>query len=101
MTVGSLRYPKVKVALAWDSSVTSSDTTPTASTLTVDLDLIVHDSSGVQVAVAASYDNNYEVVEFAARQGETYDILIRRWSGTDSVWYGIAWTVTYLFVEAL
>jgi hypothetical protein len=34
------------------------------------------------------------VVEFAGRAGETYDIVIRRWSGTDSVWYGIAWTVT-------
>ena len=26
--------------------------------------------------------------------GETYTIKIRRWSGTDDVWYGIAWTVT-------
>ena len=34
------------------------------------------------------------MVEFAARAGETYDIVIRRWSGTDSVWYGVAWTVT-------
>ena len=32
--------------------------------------------------------------EFAARAGETYDIVIRRWSGADSVWYGLAWTVT-------
>jgi hypothetical protein len=60
----------------------------------VDLDLLVRDSRGVQVASAASWDNSYEVVEFAATRGETYDIIIRRWSGTDSVWYGVAWTVT-------
>jgi hypothetical protein len=46
--------------------------------------------------VAASWDNSYEVVEFAATRGETYEIVIRRWSGTDSVWYGVAWTVTGL-----
>jgi len=31
--------------------------------------------------------------DFSATAGETYDIVIRRWSGTDSVWYGVAWTV--------
>jgi hypothetical protein len=87
-------FPKVKVALAWDSAVTSFLGIPLASTLTVDLDLLVRDSRGVQVASAASWDNSYEVVEFAARRGETYEIIIRRWSGTDSVWYGVAWTVS-------
>jgi hypothetical protein len=87
-------FPTVKVALAWDSAVTSSGDTATASTLTVDLDLLVRDSSGAQVAAAASWDNSYEVVEFSGRAGETYEIVIRRWSGTDSVWYGVAWTVT-------
>jgi hypothetical protein len=84
--------------LAWDSAVTSSSSgdTATASTLTVDLDLIVRDSRGTQVAVAASWDNSYEVAEFSASPGETYEIVIRRWSGTDSVWYGVAWTVTGL-----
>jgi hypothetical protein len=43
-------FPTVKVALAWDSAVTSSGDNPTASTLTIDLDLLVRDSSGVQVA---------------------------------------------------
>jgi hypothetical protein len=88
--------PRVKVALAWDSAVTSASSgdTATASTLTVDLDLIVRDSRGTQVATSASWDNSYEVVEFAATRGETYEIVIRRWSGTDSVWYGVAWTVT-------
>jgi hypothetical protein len=88
-----LWFPTVKVALAWDSAVTSSGETATASTLTVDLDLLVRDSHGVQVAQAASWDNSYEVVEFAATRGETYEIIVRRWSGTDSVWFGVAWTV--------
>jgi hypothetical protein len=88
--------PTVKIALAWDSAVTTSSSgdTATASTLTVDFDLLVRDSHGVQVASAASWDNSYEVVEFAASRGQSYEIVIRRWSGTDSVWYGIAWAVT-------
>ncbi len=85
---------RVKVALAWDSAITSSGDTATASTLSVDFDLLVRDSRGTQVASAASWDNSYEIAEFAATPGETYEIIIRRWSGTDSVWYGVAWTVT-------
>jgi hypothetical protein len=86
--------PKVKVALAWDSAVsTFLGLFPLSSRLTVDLDLIVRDSRGNQVASSASWDNSYEIAEFDARRGETYDIIIRRWSGTDSVWYGVAWTV--------
>jgi cytochrome c biogenesis factor len=46
------------------------------------------------VGYSGSYDNSYEIAEFDGRRGETYDIRIRRWSGTDWVWYGIAWTVT-------
>jgi hypothetical protein len=92
--------PQVKVALAWDSHVSSFDFLgihiPLSSTLTTDLDLHVRDSQGNQVAVSNSYDNSYEIAEFAARPGETYDIKIRRWSGTDDVWYGVAWTVTGL-----
>jgi Subtilase family len=89
-----LFFPTVKVALAWDSSVTSILDIPLTSTLTVDFDLLVRDSRGNQVASSASWDNSYEIAEFAATAGETYDIVIRRWSGTESVWYGVAWTVT-------
>ncbi|HEV7993066.1 MAG TPA: S8 family serine peptidase [Gemmatimonadaceae bacterium] len=89
-----LFFPRVKVALAWDSAVTSSGDEATASRLTVDFDLLVRDSHGVQVASAASWDNSYEVVDFAAVAGETYDIVIRKWTGTDSVWFGVAWSAT-------
>jgi hypothetical protein len=87
-----------KAALAWNSKLTTDASgNPLTSALTVDLDLIVRDSKGAQVAVAASYDNSYEIVEFPCVKGEVYDIIIRRWAGTDSVWYGIAWNITSLF----
>ena len=89
--------PTVKVALAWDSKITTLSflgiTLPIASTLAVDLDLHVRDASGATVASSASWDNSYEIAEFAARRGETYEIRIRRWSGTDNVWFGVAWEV--------
>lgn len=91
---GLVFFPRVRVALAWDSAVTTSGDNATGSTLTVDFDLLVRDSRGVQVAAAASWDNSYEVVDFAAAAGETYDIVIRRWSGTEGVWFGVAWTVS-------
>lgn len=95
--------PRVKVALAWDSKVSSITlpfvgTLPLSSQLTVDLDLLVYDSRGNVVAHSSSWDNSYEVVEFAATRNTTYDIVIRRWSGTDDVWYGIAWNTTGLSI---
>jgi hypothetical protein len=89
---------KVKVALAWDSKISMFSILgiqiPISSVLSVDLDLQVFDSSGVQVGYSGSWDNSYEIAEFIGTPGETYTVKIRRWSGTDDVWYGIAWTVT-------
>ena len=90
----------VKVALAWTGKVSTLDlpflTTeiPLSSNLTVDLDLMVFDSSDNLVGYAGSWDNSYEIAEFNGSPGETYTIRIRRWSGTDRVFYGVAWTVT-------
>jgi hypothetical protein len=89
---------RVKVALAWDSTAFMV-TLPfpfiqlPISVLTVDLDLMVYDRTGALVGYSGSWDNSYEIAEFAARAGETYTIKIRRWSGDADVWYGIAWTV--------
>ena len=55
---------------------------------------IVDGSRGNQVGYSGSWDNSYEIAEFEGKPGETYTIKIRRWSGSDDVWYGIAWTVT-------
>lgn len=88
-------HHNVKVALAWDSDVREFNffgiTIPVGSVLTLDLDLKIYDSAGNLVGYSGSYDNSYEIAEFRAVAGETYTIKIRRWSGTDDVWYGIAW----------
>jgi hypothetical protein len=95
---GLLGPRHVKVVLAWTSKVSTFSifgiTIPLSSTLTVDLDLKVFDARGNQVGYSGSWDNSYEIAEFTGIPGETYTIRVRRWSGTDSVWYGIAWTVT-------
>jgi hypothetical protein len=89
----------VKVALAWDARIVFMNLPPfgnimVGSTLSVDFDLAIFDSRGTQVGGSASFDNSYEIAEFDARPGQTYTIKVRRWSGTDDVWYGIAWTIT-------
>ena len=95
---GLLGPRHVKVVLAWTSKVSTFSifgiTIPLSSTLTVDLDLKVFDARGNQVGYSGSWDNSYETAEFTGTPGHTYTIRVRRWSGTDSVWYGIAWTVT-------
>lgn len=88
----------VKVALAWNSKVTTLSllgiTVPLSSQLTLDLDLLVFDAAGALVGYSGSYDNSFEIAEFDAVPGATYDIRIRRWSGDDWTWYGLAWTTT-------
>lgn len=84
---------KIKVALAWTSKIWSFLGIYT-SNLAVDLDLKVYDENGLQVGYSGSWDNSYEIVEFLGNPGKTYTIKIRRWSGTESTWYGIAWNVT-------
>ena len=39
-------------------------------------------------------DSDYEIVEFDGQRGAEYTIRIRRYSGSGSTWYGVAWTVT-------
>jgi len=92
-----LLLPTVKVALAWDSEV-HEDNLPIVgqiltSALTVNFDLLVTDANGNLVGSSSSWDNSYEIAEFAAAPGHSYDIRIRRWPGTNDTWYGIAWTV--------
>lgn len=91
----------VKVALAWTSKVSSFLGLIYSSNLTVDLDLKIYDEHGLLVGYSGSWDNSYEIAEFVGKPGKTYTIKIRRWSGTDSTWYGIAWTVTGGFLFPL
>lgn len=87
---------RVKVALAWDS-IAAVVPTPffniAIDQLKPDLDLMIFDASGAMVGYSGSWDNSYEIAEFAARAGQTYTIRIRRWSGSNDVWFGLAWTV--------
>jgi Subtilase family len=84
----------LKVALAWDSKVDIQfPFGGIVDSLTVDLDLEVYDENGNLVAYSYSWNNSYEIVEIGVRAGKTYTIKIRRYSGTDSTWFGIAWTV--------
>ena len=70
------------------------DSSPHDLTLDLDFDLKVYNSSGTQVGYSGSWDNSYEIAEFTASPGQTYDVRIRRWSGSSDTWYGIAWTMT-------
>jgi len=97
---GNILNPTVKVALAWDGEVQQISLPPfdpilLGSTLTVDLDLLVRNTAGNLVGNSSSWENSYEIAEFTAGAG-SYDIRIRRWSGTNDTWYGVAWTVTGL-----
>jgi hypothetical protein len=84
----------VKVALTWTSDIDTDAGSPVSSTLAVDLDLHIVDSSGALVAYSSSWDNSYEIAEFVGKPGQDYRIRIRRYSGTEPTYHGIAWTVT-------
>lgn len=81
----------VKVALAWNSEVTTESGSPTSSELTLDHDLRIYDEDDTLVAWSCSWDNSYEIAEFDGEPG-IYTIKIHRWSGDGSTWYGIAWS---------
>lgn len=91
-TFGFYRH-YVRVALAWDSAVAESSGAPVSSTLNIDLDLKVFDQNGAQVAISASHDNSYEVAEFTGAPAQEYTIRVRRWSGTGTPYFAVAWNV--------
>jgi hypothetical protein len=88
---------RIRVAFMWNSKTSASGSGPTSSVLDADLDLWVYDPSMNLVAVSASYDSNYEFVEFTPQQAGNYTIKIRGWSVPSSFWsyYGVAWTTHY------
>ena len=80
----------VKVALAWNSKRSNE---VSDSVLTTDLDIEIYDSKNKRVSISDSYDNSYEIAEFDGDPGKAYKIKIKKYSGNDWSWYGIAWTV--------
>jgi hypothetical protein len=97
--VGGSPKRTIRVALAWSSKVTyDTDATQTppiknvVSKLTTDLDLHLYEGNRI-VDWSSSFDNSYEIIDFQGNAGTTYDIVVRRWSGNDWAWFGVAWTV--------
>lgn len=80
----------IKVALTWNSKITSLYIIK--SELTLDYDLYIYNEKGQRVSYSASWDNSYEVIDFEGNRGEIYEIRIKRFSGTGNIWYGLAWT---------
>ena len=83
---------KIRVALTWDSKIASIFGIPLMSKLTTDHDLYLYNQSGSLVAYSISWDNSYEIIDFEGKRGEVYEIRIKRHSGSDSTWFGLAWT---------
>lgn len=84
---------KVRVAISWNSK---SAGPYGVDSLKVDLDLKVKSPSSY-VGTSASYDNNYEIVEFTAPVPGTYtaEIYKRRWdSGHPSERIGLAYYIS-------
>jgi hypothetical protein len=88
----------VKVALAYNNKITANAAgNPTSSTLRIGLDLWVRELGSTDlIAITSTWDKSYEVIHFAPLPGKTYEVLIRRISGTDPAPYGVAWTVVRL-----
>ena len=91
-TFSFIRTQKVKVALCWTNKVDKILFWYFASGSSLDLDLKIYDKNNVLVASSNSWDNSFEIAEFEGRVGEEYRVRIRKWSGSDRSYYGIAWT---------
>ena len=98
------RGEKIRVAIAWWSQADPPPAYPTLGNdvLTSDFDLYVWSPSGAlpQNQYTASWDNNYEIVEFVAQETGTFKIGVYKDRSTteSSNQLGIAWVkdATYL-----
>jgi hypothetical protein len=55
--------------------------------------MYVKDAAGRLVSFSASFDNNYEIIEFYVRPDDAYELCIVKASGVLNTRYGIAWAV--------
>lgn len=88
---------RIRVALAWNARNFAFIGIPLVSWLDADLDLHVFDPAGHLVATGTSWDNSWELVEFAPKRIGAYTVRIRGYSVPDdfSSWFGLAWTAHY------
>ena len=86
---------KIRISLSWlkYSTVSGAHSSNAAVGYTIaDLDLIVYDPNGWEVAGSFSSVNNTEVVEFEPNTTGTYQILVTvSASSAKSIYYGLAW----------
>ncbi len=76
----------VRVAIAWWANADTPANNYSFSRLDTDLDLRIKrpDGQWVTGALSASFDNNYEIVEFVALQPGQYQIVINKFRGDES-----------------
>jgi hypothetical protein len=88
---------RIRVALAWNSKVSSSGGDPTSSVLDADLDLWLYDPDGNLVRTSSTWDSSYEFIEFTPTKMGEYEIKVRGYSVPNNFasWYGMAWTTHY------
>lgn len=88
---------KIRIALTWNSKVSSFFGIPIGSVLDADLDLWVYDPDGNLVATSSTWDSNYEFIELTPSKIGNYRIRVRGYSVPSdfSSWYGVAWTTHY------
>lgn len=61
--------------------------------LSINLDLVVRDPTGQEVARSATFSNNYELVDFLAKRSGVYTIEVWRTSSSDTTnEVGVAYT---------
>lgn len=85
-------WDEVRAVTTWDSHPDNNHP-PNNDSLQTDLDLYVTDPYGLPVGISASYDNNYEIVEFNAITTGTYNARASktRFDGTTE-YVGFAYT---------
>lgn len=88
---------RLRVALTWNSRTSGIFGIPLASVLDADLDLHVFGPDGALVAAGSSWDNSWELVDFAPRQTGEYTIRVHgfRVPRDFESWFGVAWTAHY------
>ena len=79
-----------RAVIAWNNN--PGDTSSYRLQPTADLDLRILDRSGVVVATSASYDNNYEIVEFKPLTSGIYRLQVYKYRcSLTPKWLGWAW----------
>jgi len=80
---------RVRAAIVWDTDPNYGRYTSRPS---ADLDLWVRGPNGTVVAISASWDNTYEIVDFTAPQTGTYTMRVRKWRcSSNPRWLGWAY----------